>query len=93
MAVITSALTLAQAGDPTYRWAVIAIRNVTTGDTIDVSSVPSTLFSTVFGAVFIASTNRTQVPTISSVSGTVITISTTGLSKDGGELFVSGQFL
>lgn len=92
MATITSALTLAQAGDPTYRWAVIAIRNVTTGDTIDVSSVPSTLFSTVFGAVFVASTNRTQTVTVSSIAGTVITISTTGLSKDGGLLFVAGEF-
>lgn len=92
MPAITNALTLAQQGDATYRWAVIAIRGVTTGDTIDVSSVPSALFSSVFGAVFIASTLRSQTPTISAVAGTVITISTTGLSKDGGVLFVVGEY-
>ena len=92
MAAITTALTLAQGGDPTYRWAVIAIRNVTTGDTIDVSVVPSALFTKVFGAIFIASTLRTQVPVVSTIAGTVVTVSTTGLAGDGGNLYLAGEF-
>jgi hypothetical protein len=93
MATISTAAILGQGGDPSIRWAVLAIRKVTTGDTIDVSLIPTAgLFTAVFGAIFLASTERTQTPVVSVVAGTVITISTTGLAGDGGYLFVVGQF-
>jgi hypothetical protein len=93
LAAITTAATLAQGGDQSLRWAVLAIRKVTTGDTIDLAAVPTTgLFSSVFGGLFLASTERTQVPTVSVIAGTVVTISTTGLAGDGGYLFVVGEY-
>ena len=87
MAVLTSPVVINQGSDPSYRYVLLAFRNVTTGDTYDVSAY----MSKVFGAIALSPTNRTQVPTVSVIAGTVITVSTTGLAGDGVHLYAVGD--
>ena len=87
MAVLSAPTVIAQGTDPGYRYVLLAFRNVTTGDTYDVVSY----MSKVFGAIALSPTLRTQVPTVSAIAGTVVTVSTTGLAGDGVQLYVVGD--
>ena len=92
MAVIASATLLYQNADPSVRRALIAVRKVTTGDTIDVSSVPGVgLFSTVYAAAHTCPSNRAQAAALPGVAGTIITFSQAGLANDAVDLLVLGE--
>lgn len=96
MAVITAAgVTIVQQGgaaDGSVKEMVIAIKNVTAGDTFDCSTLPgAAAFVKVFGAIFISSTNRTATTTIAGVAGTVLTLAGVGIANDAGYLFIVGE--
>jgi hypothetical protein len=80
MAVLANPTILLQGNDPGYRYALVAFRGVTTGDTFDFAALG---FNTVFGAEALSPTERTQVPVTSVITtNTIVTVSTTGLAKD-----------
>jgi hypothetical protein len=68
----------------TDRTALYTVRNVTTGDTLDVSGT----FSAPKQAIFLGTT--AQVKGVCTISGSVVTIPTSGLSADAGFLMVWG---
>ena len=94
MAVITAVTPVASGGPPdgSSKFAVLAIKNVTAGDTFDVSTLPGAqAFVKVIAAMFVASTNRTATPTVAGIAGTVLTLAGVGIAADAGYLFVFGE--
>lgn len=67
------------------RTALYAIRNVTTGDTLDAVGE----FSVPKQAIFLGTTVGQK--GVCTISGTVVTVSTTGLAGDAGYLLVYGS--
>lgn len=92
MAVLSGPAVLASAGGSgAARWAVLSFQKASAADTFDCSTLTAIApFSTVYGAIAIAATNRTETITIAGVSGTVVTVAGTGISNDAILMFVVG---
>jgi len=86
MALIPNATIVYQSPDVDDRFVAYAIRNVTTGDTFDTS----TLFSKIFFAVFLPATDRALLASATFV-GTLVTFNAIGLAGDGGFLVILGE--
>jgi hypothetical protein len=67
----------------------LTINNVTTADTIDVSTIGDTSFKKVRAAAFFGQAQGTAVA--GSIAGTVITLTSGGMANDTVELFVLGE--
>lgn len=67
----------------------LTINNVTTADTIDVSTIGETGFKKVRAAAFFGHAQGTAV--VGTVSGTSITITSSGLANDTIELLILGE--
>ena len=91
MAAITSATLDYVNADPNVRVALLSVRRVTTGDTIDVSAVPSALFSRVISATYSCVTNSAIASANATIAGTVLTFAQSGLAGDGVALLVVGE--
>lgn len=86
MAAITSVTVAYQSPDVSERLVVYAIRKVTSGDTFDTT----TLFSSVTYAALVPVTRAGLTPS-TSISGTVVTMTATGLANDGVYLVIFGE--
>lgn len=84
MAAITL-FTLVYESGVAERTALYSVRNVTTGDTLDVSAD----FSSPKQAIFLGTT--ASVKGLGTIAGSVVTIPTAGLANDAGYLLVYGS--
>lgn len=85
MAAITSSEVVYQDGRA-YKFACLRVCGVTTGDTIDLSS----LFKRVVGAQFVSMTGG-QLAVSATLAGLVATFANTGMTSESGFLLVVGS--
>lgn len=89
MAAISSANQLFFDQSGSQRVSVLRLNNVTSGDTIDVSTVGSVAYTKVNAAAFLASSTGTGA--LATVAGTNLTLTLAGMANDTVTLVVEGQ--
>jgi hypothetical protein len=91
MAAIISASVLYQNTDSAERVVLLAVRRVTTGDTLDLSLVSlGSLFSALYSVATVVPSNRAQAAGAPTISGTVVTFAQAGLANDAVLLLIAG---
>lgn len=92
MAVLTGPTIVASSPPGTgTKWALLGFQKVTAADTFDVSTLTTIApFQTVFAALGVAVSNRTETVALATIAGTNLTINGTGIAADSVLLFVVG---